>query len=324
MSHVKGVRRTDGYLEIDDKIRFKKKVEFQQGHGFLFPDQNLYFVDAQDGSDNYAGTDPTNAFATIQTAVTAASAEDTIYIRPQTFDYDKGFNRYTEDVTVSSGISSGTFGNANMSLIGVTKGGTGDFVGVRWKHATATHLTNYAPALHVENIGFFAEGATYAVYMENDGVTLTKQGSQGTSFYNCHFKGKGIYNIGGGDGLLIDTCRFQCSSAGVVAELNYSGQANPGRRLTVRNCEWLDGNATKPSGACITLTAPVTEFLIRDCFFPQLPTGNIYIATAGANYGLIANCYFNEADLDTDAEITLGTGVKVVGCYDHAGIATAA
>lgn len=292
------------------------------GVRFSSPWDTHWFVDATNGVDTHDGKTPGTAKATIQAAVTAASGGDVIYIRPQTFDDDYGFNRYTEDVTVTSGISSGTFGNANMSIIGVSgPGATGDFLGVRWRHNSATNLTNDAPALHVENIGFFSEGATYGVHLVHDGATGTKQGSQGTSFYNCAFKGKGIYVLSGGDGLTIDRCRFQCSYTGVVAQLNYSASANTGRRLTVRNCEWLDGNATAPNGPCITIAPPLSEFIIRDCYFPQIPTGNVYIATAGANYGLIANCYFNHDDLDTDADITLGTGVKVVGCYDQAGIA---
>lgn len=284
-----------------------------------------YFVDAAEGSDTDKGTTPDHALNTIQGAVDKAVGGDVIYIRPQTFHADRGFNRYTEDVTITGGVSSSVFANANMSIIGVTAPGSiGDFVGVRWKHSSTCNLTNEAPALHLENIGFFSEGATYGVLLSHDGATQTKQGSQGTSLYNCHFKGKGLYILSGGDGTTVIGCRFQCAYDGTVAQLNYSASANPGRRFTVRNCDFLDGNATAPSGPCITIAAPLTEFLITGCNFPQLPTGNVYIATAGANYGLISDCYFNEADLDTDAEITLGTGVKVVGCYDHAGIATAA
>lgn len=288
---------------------------------FASPWATHYFVDAVGGSDG-DGKSPEQAFTTIQAAINAMSGQDIAYIRPQAFHDDRGFNRYTEDVTITGGVASNIFANANMSLIGVSgPGAIGDFVGVRWKHASAVNLTNEAPALHIENIGFFSEGATYGVLLSHDGATQTKQGSQGTSFYNCHFKGKGAYILSGGDGTTFIGCRFQCAYDGTVAQLNYSASANPGRRLTVRNCDWLDGNATAPSGPCITIAAPLTEFLITGCNFPQLPTGSVYIATAGANYGLISNCFFNEDDLDTDAEITLGTGVVAVACWDKAGIA---
>ncbi len=171
-------------------------------------------------------------------------------------------------------------------------GQQGDYCGVRWKHtATGPNLTIDAPATHVENIGFFSEGATQGVLCVHDGGTLTKQGGTGTTFYNCGFKGKGLFVTGGGDGFSVEKCRFQCAWDGTVAALDYSGQSNPGRRLTVRNCDWLDGNATVPDTACISITAPVTEFLITGCNFPQVPTSTVYIDTAGANYGLISDCY---------------------------------
>jgi hypothetical protein len=91
--------------------------------------------------------------------------------------------------------------------------------------------------------------------------------------------------------------------------------------LYIRDCQFLDGNGTTPSTAYIVITAPCTEFVIQGCTFGQLPTSTYYIQTAGANYGLICDCYFNEAAVDTDAEITLGTGVRVAGCWDHRGIA---
>ena len=250
---------------------------------------------------------------------------DILYIRPQGYTIGTGFARYTEDVAVTLGGDGGsgeTATNANMSIIGVIDSLNPEY-GVRWKHETATNLTNDAPALHVSNIGFFSEGATYGVLLRNNGATYTQRGSDGTTFYNCVFKGKGVYVLSGGDGLCIERSRFHCAYDGTVAQLNFSCSANPGRRLLVRNCEWQDGNGTTSSGPCITIAAPATEILIRDCYFGQLPTGSVYIATAGDNYGLIANCYFNHDDLDTDAEITLGTGVTAVGCFDKAGIAGA-
>ena len=280
-----------------------------------------WYVDSINGNDDYTGRGPSVAKETIQAAVTAAGRGDTIYINPGIWNTGTGFDRYTEDVTVTSGVSGTDMANSNMSIIGVSSGGTGDFLGVRWKHATTANLTVNAPAFHVENIGFFSEGATYGALCVNDGATKTKQGSQGTSFYNCAFKGKGLFVTGGGDGFTVENTRFQCAYDGTVADLNYNASSNPGRRLTVRNCEWLDGNGVVPSAPCITIAPPLTEMLIRDCYFPQLPTGSVYIATAGAVEGLIANCFFNIADLDTDAHITLGTAVVAVSCWDKAGIA---
>lgn len=302
----------NGHVEIDKDVRFMKSVQQR----YATPWGKTFFVDGANGSDNSLGETPDLAKKTIQSAVTAAGRGDVIYIRPQAYVVGTGFTRYTEDVTT-------VLTQSDVSIIGVTNSLNPEF-GVRWKHATAQCLNNIAPALHLENIGFFTEGATYGVLLTNNGATNTMRGSDGTTVYNCVFKGQGLYVLSGGTGLTVERTRFSCAYTGTVSQINFSCSANPGRQLHIRNCEWMDGNGTTASGPHITIAAPATEILIRDCYFGQQPTGDVYIATAGANYGLIANCFFNHDDLDTDAAITLGTGVTAVGCYDKAGIATTA
>lgn len=287
------------------------------------------FVDGEDGNDNNSGLKPTEAKATIQAAVTASTRGDVIYVRPEQYTGGTGFSRYTEEVTVTAGASAGSathFENADISIIGCVRSANPEY-GVRWKHLTDTTgycLINDAPALHLENIGFFAEGALGALLYRNNAATTTRRGSDGSTIYNCVIKGAPVQISDGGDGFCVQNTRFHCAFGGTVAALNYTCSANPGRRLLVRNCEWQDGNGTTSSGPCITILPPMTEILIRDCYFGQEPTGAVYIQTAGANYGLVANCFFNHDDLDTDASISLGTGVKAVGCFDQAGIATTA
>lgn len=319
MSLLKVHRGTDGVKEIRIPIRFTDIVQ----NSLMEPWGTQWYVDSIDGNDDYTGRGPSVAKATIQAAVSAAGRGDTIYIRPGIWNTGTGFDRYDEAVVLESGVDGTDMLKSNISMIGVSSGGTGDFLGVRWKETSTVAFTNYAPAFHMENIGFFSEGATQGVLCVNDGVTLSKQGTQGTSFYNCAFKGKGLYVTGGGDGFTVEKTRFQCSYTGVVAALNYSASSNPGRRLTVRDCEWLDGNGNVPNGTDIVIAPPLTEMLIRDCYFgqPPSPGNNVYIATAGAVEGLIANCFFNTSNLDTNANITLGDAVLAVACYDEAGLA---
>jgi len=124
--------------------------------------------------------------------------------------------------------------------------------------------------------------------------------------------------------LTVDTCRFQCAYDGVVAQLNYSASLNPGRRLTVRNCEWLDGNGVVSSAACIAIAPPVTEILIRDCYFPQVPTGNAYITDTGAGCeGLIANCHVASADIAIGTAFPVTATLLTVGIYDETGLVVA-
>jgi len=308
MAWLKGMVE-NGYVRINRPVKFMKSVKFSA----IDPWSTVWYVDGTDGSDSNTGRGPAVAKATIQAAVTAAGRGDVIYIRPQAYTVGTGFDRYTEDVTT-------TLTQSDLSIIGVTNTINPEF-GVRWKHATTQCLNNIAPALHIENIGFFAEGATYGLLMTNDGATNLKRGSDGTTIYNCVIKGKGVYVLSGGTGFTVMNTRFSCAYDGTVAALSFSCSANPGRHLKVFNCEWTDGNGVVPSGPCISIPAPCTEVLIRDCNFPQKPTGNVYISAAGSsNEGSIQHCFFGCADLDTDADILPG-GMTVVACYDVGGLA---
>ena len=163
------------------------------GNRFTNPWNTHYFVDRTDGNDGHPGKTPGSAVETIQRAFDIATGGDVIYIRPGEYQHGQGFRRYTEDVIIACGGDGGSGNvatNANISLIGVSQrsGQATDFLGVRWKYATATPLTNRAPGTHIENIGFFAEDATYAINLENDPSGRTKA-SDGVSIYNCAIKG---------------------------------------------------------------------------------------------------------------------------------------
>ena len=305
---------TGGYINIDRKVRFRESVLAKAINAN--PWGTARYVDASDGSAAFNGLTPDKAHATIAAAVALAGRGDTIYIRPKPYVIGTGFGRYTEDV-VTALIQS------DLSIIGVINTINPQF-GVRWKFATAQCLDNWAPGLHLENLGFFAEDATYGVLLTNDGASDLKRGSDGATIYNCDFKGKGLYVLSGGTGLTVERTRFTPKYSGAQCILLFSCSANPGRHLHVRDCEWFDANGGQADVAGIQIPAPATEILIRDCHFGLKPASGVYIDTNGDNYGMISNCYFNEADLDTDAEILLGTGVKAVGCYDQAGIATTA
>ena len=277
------------------------------GAMFASPWSVVRFVDAANGKDTWDGKAPTRAKATIQSAVTASGRGDVIYVRPQAYVVGTGFSRYTEDVTT-------VLAQSDLSIIGTVNTRNPEF-GVRWKHTTTQALNNIAPALHLENVGFFTEGATYGVLLTNNGATNTMRGSDGTTLYNCVFKGQGLYVLSGGTGLTVDNCRFTATYDGTVCQINFSCSANPGRQLRIRGCEWTDGNGTASSGPSISIAGPVTEAIIRDCHFGLAPTGNAYISATGTNMGLISNCYFAIADMSLATGIVKG-GLFVSGCYD--------
>ena len=295
------------------------------GNRFSNPWSTHYFVDGDNGLDGNDGTSPDTAFKTIQAAVTAAIGGDVIYIRPKTYTLGTGFARYTEDVVVSLGGSGGsgaTSTNANISIIGISQRLAADFLGVRWKFATATPLTVYAPCLHVENIGFFTEAATYAINLACNGATRTQEGTSGFSIFNCAIKGDGKLYGNGANEIQIVNCRFQCKYDGTVGGINLVGSSNQVVRPIIRDCEFIGGNANNMSDACIIGAAPWYDALIRDCYFLAESDTGVYINISGTNTGMVANCYFGSADISTTSIVA--SGMIGTACWDDDGTAQAA
>jgi hypothetical protein len=290
---------------------------------FSNPWATHYFVDGIDGNDGNTGTEPGRAFATIQKAVTASTGGDVIYIRPKGYTMGTGFARYTEDVIVAntSAASASAAPQANKSIIGVTpRGVASDFMGVRWKFATATNLNVEAPATHIENIGFFCEAATYGVYFEGDGATYTKAGHTGSSLYNCAIKGAGGVFANGSDSLQIIGCQFQATYDGTTSALIITlDGTNVCRRPVVRGCHFIGGNGTTMATAPIICTGKVEDGLIADCII-NVATSDVYIniATSGSS-GMISNNHFGAADL-SGANKIVANGMIVTGAYDLAGL----
>jgi len=296
---------------------------------FASPWATHYFVDGTYGSDSNDGKTPNESFSTIQHAITVSTGGDIIYIRPKVYTLGTGFARYSEDVSVTLGGDGGsgvTATNANKSIIGITQreASPTDFLGVRWKFATATPLTVDAPCLHVENIGFFVEAATYAINLRCNGATRTQEGTTGFSIYNCAIKGDGKLYANGGNELAIVNCRFQAKYDGTTGGIQLVGSSNQVARPIIKNCEFIGGNSYNMATAPITTAAPVWDLMIRDCYFSIVTDSGVYIDIAGtSNTGLVANSYFGTADLSTTGIPGLVAGVSgcfAAGLYDDDGI----
>jgi len=288
---------------------------------FSSPWNTHYFVDGDEGNDSHSGKKPTQAFKTIQKAVTTATGGDVIYIRPKTYTMGTGFARYTEDVDIANTCTGSgvTEKNANISIIGVTQRGVAsDFMGPRWKHATTHCLHTKAAGTHVENIGFFCEGATYGVQFQSDGATYTMSGGQGSSLYNCAIKGEGGVFANSSDSLQIINCQFQAkydgNTSGLIITLDGT---NVNRRPVVRGCHFIGGNGTAMDSAPIIWTGKVENGLIADNYFDLGTTVQINIATSGSS-GLIVNNCFAEADLSTT--FIVQNGMVCVANWDVTGI----
>jgi hypothetical protein len=294
------------------------------GGRFSSPWATHYFVDGDAGNDSHSGKKPSQAFKTIQKAITTSTGGDVIYINPKSYTLGTGFARYSEDVSVTLGGAGGsgaTATNANKSLIGVTQRSAGDHIGVRWTFATATQLTVDAPCLHVENIGFFSEAATYTINLRCNGATRTQEGTTGFSIFNCAIKGDGPLYANGCDEIQIIGCRFQSKYDGTTGGINLVGSTNQVKRAMIRNCEFIGGNANNMATPPINGAAPWYDCIIRDCYFNAETDTGVYINVSGTNTGLVANCFFGSADISTTSIVA--SGMIGVACYDDDGVQAA-
>jgi len=294
------------------------------GRRFSNPWATHYFVDYDNGSASNGGKRPDDAMQTITQAVALATGGDVIYVAPRAYQLGQGFRRYQEDVSVTLGGSGGSgvvATNANISIIGITPCHyPQDFLGVRWKHSTGPHLTVDAPALHLENIGFFGEGASnYIINLRNNGATRTQEGTTGFSAYNCAFKGDVPLYGNGANELQIVKCRFQAKYDGTMGGINLVGSSNQVVRPIIANCDFIGGNANNMSQAGIRGAAPWYSAVIRDIYFSEeTDTGEYITITGSSNTGVVANIYCASADIGTDSLVT--GGIEVAAAYDDAGL----
>lgn len=284
------------------------------GSYFTSPWATAWFVDGTSGggNDNYSGLKPTEAKATVQAAVTAAGRGDVIYIRPLDYTSDASdVNRYSEAITIP-------FATEDLSLIGVSNTNPGNpNYGAKLQYTTAsgTCLTVNAPASHVENLCVRAEGADYGIYYSGVSGYATLAGACGPTLNNVVIRGGtyGVYVYGGYAGYIAN-CRFE-GGAAQDDSFYMTGNAIPNRRYVIRDCYFGGTNGAAIDNAYIRILGSCTDVLIHRCYFGILPTDTHFINATGSNLGLIAECWFDSADITLSTGIVKG-GLTLVGAYD--------
>lgn len=281
------------------------------------------YVDGDHGSDTNNGATPTSAFATIQAAINASSAQDVIYIRqlaPSATDGSEP-GQYVENLTIP-------YTKHGLSLIGMGSSYTKiPFGGPKIKNASAGVLLDVlAPYVHLENIQFNCtrNSGTYGIYLGGDTAVqgyAIKSGSVGFSIVNCLIKNGGRNGVQygveviGGYGGVISNCTFD----GCLYGLNLDSHLLPGNGHTVEYCNFKDINGEL---ATVHVNIPAgleADFNIDHCNF-DLATKMIVMGD-GIN-GVISFCTFCDGSTATVADSTgkieipaALDEVGVVGCY---------
>lgn len=149
---------------------------------------SVYFVDGDNGNDTNDGKSPSSAFATIQTAVTAAATNNLLYKTGSTVYV---MARYmvagsTDPVSYAETVIIPAAGGDRMNLIGVGNRTQGSLPQISKGSGSVALITVRAPGCTIANLGINGNGSTGGgILLDDNGTTKT---AFGTVIYNCHFK----------------------------------------------------------------------------------------------------------------------------------------
>lgn len=265
-----------------------------------------WYVDntpAGPGSDRNAGS-PAAPFDSIGRAIQAASAGDRIHIVPGTV--------YDENVIVAApGISimnTEQVGNAKRVAIGPT---------------TGIALDVQAGALRFDAYGLRLVGTS--------GVGC-KLGADGARFEACDFTSDtthGLAFVGRaaeasdtGSGSTFVECLFrECGASGINQGLT-TGKTFFATNVNLVRCQfYLNTDADIIDEQEAGGQSYWFEWHIDNCYFMTSGKSRYLTMDGGASEcTMLTGCYFNHDNLTSATHIKVASGIRLVGCYDLAGI----
>lgn len=278
--------------------------------------ESVFFVDADNGSDNNDGKTPDTAKATIQSAVNAAAAANkiykcgsTVYIKPKKIAAGATDpNSYAETIIIPAD------GGDNMKLIGVSSNRTqGGLPQIKIGSGSTAMITIRAMGCTIANLGINGAGSTGGgILLDDDGSTKS---AFGTTIVGCHFKnckctatdsrtgGAIMWSANGG--------AWQTSIIGNQFYKNVGGITLIGTSVSlpqdvlIANNDFLGTAATVDSYMYLVGGGSgMANVMVRDNYFasvlPALGSGSVvrYVDLTGCT-GIFANNYFASTDTTT-------------------------
>jgi hypothetical protein len=293
----------------------------------------VYYVDGVNGADTYNG-DAEHPFATIQAAVTAAAAYDTIYVRPK---YPlQGVNQgqpnvYAENITIP-------ITKTGLKIVGTTPAGD-PYMGVKIKPANNTSpavLVNASGVL-LENLCIMNQALTPAGVMltwmgatwnavSTDASHLLYAGSCGATIRNCEFReghtmafpyvggcGPSIVIRGGYNSIIVG-CTFVAGSTHQAIQIG--DDICPSRNHKVIGCDFHDNNGAVADAYIKVQAGLQVGLVVRDCTFG---IATKFITVGSGCSGIISNCTFSDcvtATLATTTDkVAVPNTMTVTGCW---------
>lgn len=299
---------------------------------------NIYYVDADNGSDNNTGLTPNEATATIQKAVTLAAAANlisktgsTVYVKAKYMVAGS-----TDPVSYAETVIIPAAGGDNMAIVGVSNNRTqGGLPQIKIGSGSTAMITVRAPGVLLANIGINGASSTGGgILLDDDGSTKTAFGVRIT---NCHFKncvGSTATDSRTGGAIMwsaqgnawqvrIDNNRFY-KNVGDVVLLGTSGSVP--QDVLIEDNVFSGPAANVDCNLYLAAGSGMNGVIIRDNYFTAMPaigSGSVarFMDLTGC-VGLLANNYFATTVDPALTELTFaaaGTGAKVPATVFMAG-----
>jgi len=321
--------------DVKGNVQFKDgAVTFENGFDAINDGGQIWHVDGSLATGNAHGKDWANAMTTIQAAVTAASAYDTIYVKP------KLITDATGDPTSYAEVIIIPFGTHHLSIVGIGRGRTqGGLPQIKMGSGANALLTIRSAGCLIANIGFDGYGSTGGgILLDDDNSTKT---AFGTTITNCHFKncvgsaanataGGAIMWSAAGNAwqVLISNCNFYKN----VCDICVLGTSNTvPQDVVIEDCNFSNSAASTDCNIYAGGSGFGGGLKINRCVFgktPALGTTDLFTeitcyGTGGT--GVMSNCVFGAAGTTTGygaskASASIGTTIELCNNYSNAGL----
>lgn len=283
-----------------------------QGNSFTVSPGNVWYVDG-DVTTSGAGDAWDTAFKTIQEAVTAASAEDTIYVVAKTHtDYTGDPVSYAETIIIP-------YATSNLAIVGVSRGRTqGGLPQIKKGSGSTALLTIRAPGCLIANMGFNGVSSTGGGILLDDDYAA--KAAFGTTIVGCHFKnckchatngslGGGIYTTSAGNAwqVYIAGNKFYKN----VADIVLVGTSNTVPQDWVIEDNVFSGPAANVDANILTEGSGINGLVINNNIFPCDPAlgsgSNAVSCDLTGSVGIYSN------NMHGHTGLTLGDGTVTGG-----------
>ena len=292
-----------------------------QGNALTVNPGNTWYVD---GDVNASGTGNSwdSAFKTIQEGVTAAKADDVVYVAAKKItDYTGDPTAYAETVIIP-------YANAGMALVGVNRGRTqGGLPQIKiGGSSTTAMITVRAPGCLIANMGINGASSTGGgILLDDDYIAKS---AFGTSIINCHLKNCKTHATDGttGGAIMWSThgCAWQVLISGNrfyknTCDITLLGTSNSvPQDVIIEHNDFGGPAASVDANLYLAGGSGMNGVTIRNNTFQQLPSYganvNRYIDATGC-VGVLADCTFGCQTNETGGTVitfkAAGTGAKI-------------